>query len=137
MPHRSPDGFAVRLAHSSSVRWFACLFAALACATGPRRTEIDFGSPWHMAVGDSARAVGTVVQGSPNCSDYKYNSFDHPDRFTWTSSDPAVVSVDSLGWLRALAPGSARVEVIAEGRAAPVSVFVADRAAAAEARGAR
>ena len=128
MPHRSLDGSAARSGRFSSVRWFASLLLALACATGPRSTEIDFGSPWHMAVGDSARAVGTVVQGSPNCSDYKYNSFEHPDRFTWTTSNPAVVTVDSLGWLRARAPGSATVKVIAEGRAAPVSVFVDDRA---------
>ena len=129
MPHRSLDGSAARGARFSSVRWFAFLLLALACATGPRRTEIDFGSPWHMAVGDSARAIGTVVQGSPDCSDYKYNSFDHPDRFTWTTSNAAVVTVDSLGWLRARAPGSATVKVIAEGRASPVSVFVDDRTA--------
>jgi hypothetical protein len=48
-----------------------------------------------------------------------------PATFTWEVSNPAVVTVDAAGLVRAVGPGSAVVRVTAEGTSATASVTVA------------
>ncbi|MDB4947955.1 MAG: Ig domain protein group 2 domain protein [Gemmatimonadetes bacterium] len=53
-------------------------------------------------VGDTARLVPTAKDGYGNAIAER--------RFTFASSDPAVATVDSLGTIRAVAPGTARID---------------------------
>ena len=100
------------------------LLAALALAAcGPGRLQMNVSlADAGLVVGDSVRPQWAVIRthsGAFNPSFFVYDSFGHPERFTWQVTNPAVVSVDDRGMILALAPGTATVTATSRGLTSP------------------
>ena len=65
--------------------------------------EVDWGGP-RLLLGDSVQAT-LPAANDPNGHRVA------PARITWTTSDPAVATIDPEGWVRAVGPGQVRIEV--------------------------
>ena len=65
--------------------------------------EVEWGGP-RLLLGDSVQ-VTLPVANDPNGHRVA------PARITWTTSDPAVATIDPDGWVRTTAPGRFRIEV--------------------------
>lgn len=65
--------------------------------------EVDWGEP-RLLFGDSVR-VTLPVANDPNGHPVA------PVRIAWTTSDPAVATIDPDGWVRTVAPGKVRIQV--------------------------
>ena len=65
--------------------------------------EVDWGGPG-LLLGDSVQ-VTLPVANDPNGHRIA------PARIAWTTSDPAVATIDPDGWVRTVAPGQVRIEV--------------------------
>ena len=65
--------------------------------------EVDWGGP-RLLLGDSVQAT-LPVANDPNGHRIA------PARITWTTSDPAVATIDPEGWVHTVGPGQARIEV--------------------------
>lgn len=109
-----------RLIHYALISAAVSLMALTACDDGeftvtsltvyPTELEIE--------VGDSSRVVFALV--------YEGGDFDDPTLISplWQSSDETIASVDSLGKVKALAVGQARVSVDISGNQAGCDVTV-------------
>ena len=65
--------------------------------------EVEWGGPRRL-LGDSVQ-VTLPVANDPNGHRVA------PARITWTTSDPAVATIDPEGWVHTVGPGQARIEV--------------------------
>ena len=65
--------------------------------------EVDWGDP-RLLLGDSVQAT-LPVANDPNGHRVA------PARIAWTTSDPAVATIDPDGWVRTVGPGQVRIEV--------------------------
>ena len=65
--------------------------------------EVDWGGT-RLLLGDSVR-VTLPVANDPNGHRVA------PARMTWTTSDPAVATIDPEGWVHSVGPGQVRIEV--------------------------
>ena len=65
--------------------------------------EVDWGGP-RLLLGDSVQAT-LPVANDPNGHRIA------PTRIAWTTSDPAVATIDPGGWVRTVGPGEVRIEV--------------------------
>ena len=65
--------------------------------------EVDWGGP-RLLLGDSVQAT-LPVANDPNGHRVA------PARIAWTTSDPAVATIDPDGWVRTVGPGQVRIEV--------------------------
>ena len=65
--------------------------------------EVAWGGP-RLLLGDSVQAT-LPVANDPNGHRIA------PARITWTTSDPAVATIDPEGWVHTVGPGQARIEV--------------------------
>ena len=65
--------------------------------------EVDWGGP-RLLLGDSVQAT-LPVANDPNGHRVA------PARIAWTTSDPAIATVDRDGWVRTVGPGQVRIEV--------------------------
>jgi hypothetical protein len=77
-----------------------------------------------LRAGDTTTIVSGVVEANA-CSwesSPKYTSRDQPERFTWSSSNPGVATVDSHGTIRGAAKGQASILVQARGAEAVYTV---------------
>ncbi len=65
--------------------------------------EVDWGGP-RLLLGDSVQAT-LPVANDPNGHRVA------PARISWTTSDPAIATIDPDGWVRTVGPGQVRIEV--------------------------
>lgn len=65
--------------------------------------EVDWGGP-RLLLGDSVQAT-LPVANDPNGHRVA------PARIAWTTTDPAVATIDPDGWVRTVGPGQVRIEV--------------------------
>ena len=77
--------------------------AAVVVAQRGAVVEVDWGGP-RLLLGDSVR-VTLPVANDPNGHRVA------PARIAWTTSDPAVATIDPDGWVRTVGPGQVRIEV--------------------------
>jgi hypothetical protein len=70
-----------------------------------------------LQAGDTTTIVSGVVEANACSWDMppKYTSRERPERFTWSSSNPGVATVDSHGTIRGVAQGQASILVQARG----------------------
>lgn len=120
-------GQTVPLSRSRVLRTALILLAAsIGCAVGnDSRTVLhcvySASDLRPLLVGDSALLVTGTLYDHSDCKTPP------PSRVSWTSDDPAVASVDSAGWVRALAPGQFTVVGITEADTVQAEGFVLPR----------
>ncbi|MXW09154.1 MAG: hypothetical protein F4X47_11170 [Gammaproteobacteria bacterium] len=77
--------------------------ASVAVAQRGAVVEVDWGGP-RLLLGDSVQAT-LPVANDPNGHRVA------PARITWTTSDPAIATVDTDGWVRTVGPGQVRIGI--------------------------
>ena len=90
----------------------------------PKPNPADVDAAWFMA----PTGVQLVPAETISFRATLVNETDVPDTapVRWSSSDSSVLVVDSTGYMRAVAPGTARVRLTASGRSANLTVVVRD-----------
>lgn len=80
---------------------------------------------FNLQVGDTTTAVSGVAEANACGPEWtpKFTSAEHPERFTWSSSNTSVATVDTRGRIRGVAIGQAHVMVQSRG-AESVSMIV-------------
>src|SRR4051812_37631074 len=77
-----------------------------------------------MALGDSAYVVASADRS--NFPVQAYSSVTKPDAFSWSSSDPAVISVNRFGLIHAKSVGVATISATAESLTGTTEIHVAE-----------
>lgn len=77
--------------------------ASVVVAQRGAAVEVDWGGP-RLLLGDSVQ-VTLAVANDPNGHRVA------PARIAWTTSDPAIATIDPDGWVRTVGPGQVRIEV--------------------------
>ncbi len=77
--------------------------ASVVVAQRGAQVEVDWGGP-RLLLGDSVQ-VTLPVANDPNGHRVA------PARISWTTSDPAIATIDPDGWVRTAGPGQVRIEV--------------------------
>lgn len=102
-----PTGTAVSVGNGSAqvaaASGNAMASASVVVAQRGAVVEVDWGGP-RLLLGDSVQAT-LPVANDPNGHRVA------PARITWTTSDPAVATIDPEGWVRAVGPGQVRIAV--------------------------
>ncbi len=102
-----PTGTAVSVGNGSAriaaTSGNATAAASVVVAQEGAVVEVDWGGP-RLLLGDSVQ-VTLPVANDPNGHRIA------PARIAWTTSDPAVATIDPDGWVRTVAPGQVRIEV--------------------------
>src|SRR5262245_19879324 len=100
------------------------------CGDDVRGVDIGFSPefviwPSYAWLGDTVTVYASAVRApSLICMPELYNSFAAPERFRFSSSDPAVATITGRGVFTARALGVARLTTVSEGYSAELSVIV-------------